>query len=176
MHRLPLPIQTERLALRAFRTEDAEGLYGYLGDAEVAFFEPYDAFTLGQCKTEAERRAGDPRFIAICLLGKLIGNVYFEVAEDGETAEIGYVMNRAYWGSGYATEAARAVIEAAFAAGVKRVQAGCAEQNPHSWRLLMRLGMELVEKIPHCVTFKKDETGADIWLDARRYELKNPKV
>ena len=31
--------------------------------------------------------------------------------------------------------------------------------------------MALVEKIPHCVTFKKDENGEDIWLDARRYEL-----
>jgi RimJ/RimL family protein N-acetyltransferase len=157
-----------------FREGDGADLYEYLGDPETVFFEPYDAYTREGADREAARRASDPAFIAVCLGGKLIGNIYFGPDDEPETADIGYIMNRAYWGRGYATEAARAVTGAAFAQGVRRIRAGCAENNPHSWRLLERLGMRLVEKIPHAVTFKKDAEGRDIWLDARRYELVNP--
>ncbi len=174
MRRLPLPILTKRLELRTFRPEDGADLYGYLGDPEAVFFEPYGAFTREEAAREAARRAVDPAFIAVCLGEKVIGNVYFDIDETSEAASLGYILNRAYWGCGYATEAARAVVDAAFALGVRRIEAGCAETNPHSWRLLERLGMRLVQKIPRAVTFKRDETGNEIWLDARRYELKSP--
>lgn len=169
---LSLPILTGRLTLRAFRPDDGADLCEYLGDPETVFFEPYDAYTREAADREAARRTDDPAFVAICLGEKLIGNVYLGPDDEPGTAEIGYVLNRAYWGHGYATEAARAVIDAAFALGVRKISAGCAENNPHSWRLLERLGMRLVEKIPRAVTFKKDAQGRDIWLDARRYEVK----
>ena len=171
---LPLPILTKRLELRVFRADDGAALFEYLGDPEAVFFEPYDAYTREAADREAARRASDPAFIAVCLGDRLIGNVYFAPDEEPGTADIGYILNRTDWGRGYATEAARAVIDAAFALGARKICAGCAESNPHSWRLLERLGMRLVEKIPHAVTFKKDAEGSDIWLDARRYELVNP--
>lgn len=174
MLNLPLPILTKRLELRGFRETDGADLYEYLGDPEAVFFEPYDAYTREGAAREAARRATSPAFIAICLGEKLIGNVYLGPDEDPDAADIGYILNRAYWGRGYATEAARAVIDATFALGVRRIRAGCAENNPHSWRLLERLGMRLMEKIPRAVTFKKDAAGNDIWFDARRYELVNP--
>jgi len=167
---LKLPILTERLELRAFRAGDGADLFEYLGDPETVFFEPYDTYTREAADREAARRASDPAFIAVCLGGKLIGNVYLGPGDESDTAELGYVFNRAYWGHGYAVEAARTVVDAAFASGVRKIRAGCAENNPHSWRLLERLGMRLVERIPHAATFKKDAQGRDIWLDARKYE------
>ncbi len=172
---LPLPIRTKRLTLRAFRADDGAALYEYLGDAETVFFEPYDALTRAASDAEAARRANDPAFFAVCLDEKLIGNVYLGPADEPGAAEIGYVMNRAYRGHGYATEAARAVVDAAFSRGVSKICAGCAENNPNSWRLLERLGMRLIERVAHAATFKKDAEGHDIWLDARRYELMRPE-
>jgi len=56
---------------------------------------------------------------------------------------IGYAFLQAYWGRGYALEAARAVLAHAHAAlGLRRVLAITAPENQPSVRLLERLGMQ----------------------------------
>ncbi len=60
----------------------------------------------------------------------------------GCRAEIGYVLNRRYWGNGYATEAARRVMEWLLAdRAVWRVCATCDVDNLASARVLEKIGM-----------------------------------
>lgn len=56
--------------------------------------------------------------------------------------EIGYIFNPAYHGQGYATEAARVLLELGFEGlGLHRIYARCAAANTASWRVMERLGM-----------------------------------
>jgi len=57
-------------------------------------------------------------------------------------AEIGYWIAHPEWNRGYATEAARAVIEFAFADGFHRVQATHLTRNPASGRVMQKIGMQ----------------------------------
>ena len=62
---------------------------------------------------------------------------------DGPTPEIGYWLGVPYWGRGYATEAARAVIDHAFGdLDHEALQAGARVSNPASRRVLEKCGFQ----------------------------------
>jgi len=73
---------------------------------------------------------------------RAIGWVSLRVSDhDRGAAEIGYSILAPYRGSGYATEAARTVVDFAFGEGdVRRVDACCVPENVASRRLLARVG------------------------------------
>lgn len=72
--------------------------------------------------------------------GRLIGCTGYR-AFDAEHAELGYWIGRPYWGMGYATEAARALIAHAFDAdGFVYLKAGHFAVNPASRRVVEKLG------------------------------------
>lgn len=162
-----MKIETKRLLLRPFTAADGEDLYSYLSDPEVVRFEPYDVFTKADAEKEAARRAGDPNFFAVVLkeTGRVIGNLYFAPSEY-EKYEFGYVLSRAYWKNGYATEAADALLRDAFAQKkLHRVEAYCHPDNVNSWHLLERLGFKREAHLRRDIWFRKDEAGAPIWQD-----------
>jgi RimJ/RimL family protein N-acetyltransferase len=166
-------MDTQRLLIRRFSPGDWRDLHEYLSQPEVVRFEPYGVFTKEASKKEAARRAGDPAFWAVCLRdsGKLIGNVYLSKQEFG-TWELGYVFNENYHGMGYATEAARALLDDAFAnQNARRVAAMCNPLNASSWRLLERLGFRREGHFVRNIYFKKDAAGAPIWCDTYAYGI-----
>lgn len=156
--------------LRSFREEDAEDLYAYLSDPEVVKFEPYKPFDREGCVLEAQRRAANPAFIAVELNGRVIGNIYLRM-EEMHTCEIGWVFAKAFWGKGYAAEAARAVIGQAFKDGAHRVEAKCDPKNAGSWRLCERLGMRREAHFKQKVYFFCDEKGNPLWKDTYVYAV-----
>lgn len=166
-------LKTDRLVLRPFEETDAEGLYAYLGDEEVVRYEPYGVMTLEECRLEAERRASDEAFWAVCLAdGTLIGNLYLSGADEFGTREIGYVFARAYWHRGYAAEAARRLMTYAFEhLGMRRMIALCDTRNTASRALMERLGMRREGEFKQNVGFKTDEHGQTIWTDSYQYAI-----
>ncbi|NJP06765.1 MAG: GNAT family N-acetyltransferase [Chloroflexaceae bacterium] len=63
------------------------------------------------------------------------------------TAELGYTVQPAYRGQGYATEAGRALIAWAFAQpGLQRIRAEALPDNAASIRVLEKLGFQLVQR------------------------------
>ena len=70
------------------------------------------------------------------------------VHPDGQTTpEIKYALKRAYWGSGYATEAVRAMLDyGAQRFGMRHVIATVAPANIASQRVLAKAGMAEVER------------------------------
>ncbi|HEY6994123.1 MAG TPA: GNAT family N-acetyltransferase, partial [Xanthobacteraceae bacterium] len=62
---------------------------------------------------------------------------------DGERPEIGYWLGVPFWGKGYATEAARAVIDHAFGdLGYDHLLGGARVSNPASRRVLEKCGFQ----------------------------------
>ena len=75
--------------------------------------------------------------------GKFIGTCGFTSFDyENNTAEIGYVLAKPYWGKGYAAEAARAVMEFGFETfGLNGYCAKCMEGNDASMRVMQKVGM-----------------------------------
>lgn len=168
-------IETERLILRLFESGDEAALYAYLSDKEVVKWEPYAPITRDQIGEVLRERMASDEMIAIELKENhtVIGNVYL-----GKSAfrarELGYLLNRAYWGRGYATEACTAAVEKAFADGAHRVYAECDPGNEKSWRLLERLGFIREAHLRENVYFWLDENGCPIWKDTYIYGKLKP--
>ena len=138
-------IRTERLLLRQGWIEDAPGLaraideavarntaripWPYsLAHAEAYLGQPQDPHA-PNCLIFA-RTSGAPR---------LIGGVGVAPDEDGH--ELGYWIARPYWGLGFATEAASALLRAARRSlKIERIHAGHFVDNPASGRVLRKLG------------------------------------
>ncbi len=164
---------TPRLLIRRFRPEDYEDLYQYLSDEEVVRYEPYPPFTREQCRLEAVRRSKNEEFLAVCIKDsdKLIGNLYFSKREFGAW-ELGYVFNRNYQGSGYATESAGALLNYAFREkNVRRVVASCNPENIASWKLLERLHMRREGHELKNIYFNTDSDGKPLWQDSYHYAI-----
>jgi len=87
-----------------------------------------------------EWRAGNAYRFAVELEGRVIGCADIDAVEAG-SADIGYWFDEAYWGGGYASEAARAVVRFAFETlGLERLTAGHVNDNPASGNVLTKLG------------------------------------
>ena len=96
------------------------------------------------------RRRAEGDFIGYC--GLVIGRA------TADEPEIAYELLRRAHGHGYATEAARAVLDAAVATGRSRLWSTVASWNAPSLRVLQKLGFER-----HHVT--TDEAGGElVWL------------
>ena len=119
--RVPLPIETERLTIREFQPEaDAEAMLTVYGDPEVMRFVAGGAFRgietmKARLKTyarESERRGFSSWAVVERETGELIGDAGFGLYEPTGDIELGYTLARAYWGNGFATEAAAACLAA----------------------------------------------------------------
>ncbi|MEV4078556.1 GNAT family N-acetyltransferase [Nonomuraea fuscirosea] len=153
MTKLPLPTTTERLTLRQFTPGDLDDLYAYQSLPEVARYLYRPPLTREQCAESLTRRAADPAWaedgddlvIAVCRTGEatVLGEVVLKLASTrARQTEIGWIFNPAYGGRGYATEAALAVAELAFAElGTHRLFARLDALNTGSANVCERLGM-----------------------------------
>jgi RimJ/RimL family protein N-acetyltransferase len=96
--------------------------------------------------------------------GAMLGVVGLTQQDDGDTAEFGYWYGRAHWGSGYATEAGRAVVDHAFGeAGIRMLLSGYFEGNTASGRVLRKLGFtETGRSRIHCRALAADVPRIDM--------------
>jgi RimJ/RimL family protein N-acetyltransferase len=97
--------------------------------------------------------------------GTLVGDVGLSPA-DGEPGviKIGYTMDPAYQGRGYATEAVSALVDVAFEAlGAEVVRAYASAENVPSIRVAEKVGMRLAER------FERTD-GVETWQGVR-YEI-----
>ncbi len=72
----------------------------------------------------------------------LLGAIGLRIEREHARAELGYWIGVPYWGYGYCTEAARAIVRYGFTdLGLQRIYAYCFTTNPASGRVLQKLGM-----------------------------------
>ena len=139
-------LATARLVLRAPAAADAQALSALVNDRRIAentarIPHPYRLPDAEQFIASANTKAGAAEFVVTLRDGTLVGGC--GIAANGGAPEIGYWFGLPYWGHGYATEAARAVIDYAFTAlGVSRLEAGARISNPASRRVLEKCGFQ----------------------------------
>lgn len=143
----PLKLETERLLLRPTTAADAARAFEIQSDWNVtrmlrmASFPPdRDAIASWFAEHRREWEAGEAYRFAIERDGRLIGIVDIdEIA--GAEGELGYWLEQAAWGQGYALEAARAVVAFAFGApALQRLRSAHAVDNIASGNVLTKLG------------------------------------
>jgi len=138
-------LETERLRLRAPRHEDVNAIAALANDRRIAanttrIPHPYGVEDAEQFVAIVNRREGEACFVML-LEGTLIGACGIDPRDD--SAELGYWLGAGYWGRGYMTEAARAVIDYAFGdLRHEALQAGARVSNPASRRVLEKCAFQ----------------------------------
>jgi RimJ/RimL family protein N-acetyltransferase len=98
--------------------------------------------------------------------GELIGAIGLDLERAHARAELGYWIGVPYWGRGYATEAAAALVAHAFdVRGLNRVYAFHFTNNPGSGRVLQKIGMR------HEGTRRGHTRKGETYLDSDGYAI-----
>jgi len=146
-----LSLHTNRLILRPYSLGDVSDLVRLAGAREVAATtlripHPYgeqeavDFITSCRADFEMDRCA---RFaVTLRDSGEFCGGVGLRVERWQHQAELGYWLGVPYWGKGYATECARAVVRFGFETlQLHRIYASHFSHNGASGRVLRKIGM-----------------------------------
>jgi RimJ/RimL family protein N-acetyltransferase len=170
-------VETDRLLLRRFRESDLDAYADMLGDAEVTRYlggKPMSraeawrhmAMVIGHWQLRGygfwavEERAS----------GVMVGRVGCWYPEGWPGVEVGWTLRRAFWGRGFATEAARASLDYAFnELGQDHMISLIQPENAGSVRVAERLG-ERVEGETEIMGFRVLIYGIDRarWLAENR--------
>lgn len=174
----PQPIETERLLLRRSRPEDAATISAYRSDPNVSRQQGWDRTDLEGVLADivemSGRSPGEPGgWVQFTVEerggGRIVGDVGLSVA-DGEPGviKVGYTIDPAFQGLGYATEAIRALVEYAFETlGAEVVRAHASAENAPSIRVAEKIGMRLVDRVEH-------REGDEVWYGVRYERRREP--
>ena len=161
-------IRTDRLVLRKFHMDDAEEIFAaWTSDERVAKYTSWNAHkSIAETRAYVEYMAGktelsDYNWI-IELDHKAIGSISVCYSDAvSEIAGIGYALGYDYWGNGYITEAAKAVIDFLFhTVHYRKIIAGCDSENVGSRRVLEKVGMKREAVLREHIK-RKDGTWGD---------------
>ncbi|WP_375452596.1 GNAT family N-acetyltransferase [uncultured Devosia sp.] len=148
------PLMTRRLCLRPSSRTNAARAVQIQSDWHVAQMLSRASFPpVAQDMTdwfgshEREWSNGTAYRFAVDHGGRMIGLVDLDsVADDQGT--LGYWLERAAWGNGFAMEAAQTLTCFGFRElRLARLKAGYAADNPASGRILTKLGFRLIDKV-----------------------------
>jgi RimJ/RimL family protein N-acetyltransferase len=146
-----LPLETERLRIRPFEPErDAGQLHELWGDPEAMRFIPAAAKasvdeTRDRLESLRERGRNGWGFWALeeRESGRLVGGVgLFPLNWEGPEIELAYHVVPSVWNRGYASEAAAALLAAAWKARLDHVVAVAMPGNVASRRVMEKIGMQ----------------------------------
>ena len=174
MRSLKLPIQTARLTLREFREQDLASIVAYSGDARVTrymFFGPRDEESSREYLDSvlgSQNERPRTRFelaVEHTPTERVIGACDLSMIETG-VMDLGYMLEHASWGVGYATEVALALADAAFFdLNAERVISTVDINNKASVNVLEKAGMQWE------ATFRKARRAKNRWWDCHLYVL-----
>jgi RimJ/RimL family protein N-acetyltransferase len=151
-----IPIETERLRMRAFRNEDLDAYAVMCADPEVMQYlgtgttlSRGDAWrSMAGFLGHWELRGYGMWALEEKASGRLVGRAGFLDPEGWPGFELGWTLGREHWGRGFAVEAAKRALEYAFAELDRdRVISLIRPRNVRSIRVAERLGERPVGEI-----------------------------
>jgi ribosomal-protein-alanine N-acetyltransferase len=166
-------IYSDRLVLRNFALKDAPDLFVYLHSPRADCFLDLKLDNIAHAQPETEKRVANDEYIAVCLkdTDRLIGDL-FCMFEKPDTYSIGWNFNAAYGGSGYAFEAAQALVRHLFSVKqARRIYAYVEDDNLPSRRLCDKLGMRQEGLFKEYVSFKSTDDGVPIYVNTMQYAI-----
>ena len=145
-------LETPRLRLRKLSMRDAQAIFDYSQDPQVARYVLWEAQTsLSEARSYIrfmlrKYRLGEPASWGIEWkeTGRIIGTIGFMwIQRDNAAAEVGYSLSRAYWNRGIMTEALRALLRYGFRSmNLNRIEAQHETDNPASGAVMRKCGMQ----------------------------------
>jgi RimJ/RimL family protein N-acetyltransferase len=169
------PIETERLVLRRSVPEDAATISAYRSDPNVNRQQGWERTDVDAVRADivemSRRSPGEPGgWVQFTVLdregGAIVGDVGLALAEpETDVIKVGYTIAPGFQGSGFATEAIRALVDYAFdTLGAEAVRAHASAANAPSIRVAEKVGMHLIEKRAY-------RDGDEVWYGVR-YEVR----
>ena len=170
--RLP-EIETPRLLLRRMRLRDAEDVFAYSKDPEVARHVLWTAHrSIWESKAYIrwviqQYRNGSPS--SWCIVdretGHVIGTIGFmSFQPENASVEVGYSLARSHWNRGLMTEALAAVLEECFSVlRLNRVEAQHFTANPSSGRVMEKCGMTHEGTLRRRIYNKGEFMDVEMW-------------
>jgi [ribosomal protein S5]-alanine N-acetyltransferase len=153
----PVVFETPRLFVRRWQDGDAHAAAPLYADPEVMRYIPGGVWTAERTQliiarmAELERESGYGFYPVVRFSdGALLGHCGLGRLENGDEIEIAYVLGKAFWGHGYASEVAAAMLEHVFNANtLRRVVAVAFPENARSIAVMQRIGMQRVGRARH---------------------------
>lgn len=150
-------VETERLLLRKWNDEDAARVGQIYAKPEVMEFIPGGVWSANRtARAIARMRELDSEHgfgfypVVVKDLGKVIGHCGLGLLEQTPEIEVAYILDSPYWGRGYATEAARAIMTHAFLRlNISRIVAVAFPENARSIGVMRSVGMTPVGLARH---------------------------
>ncbi|MEH2150139.1 GNAT family N-acetyltransferase [Nostoc sp.] len=145
-------LETHRLLMRDFIETDWQAVFVYQSNPLYLRYSYWthrtekDVCEFIQMFIDQQKEQPRTKFqLAIILKeqNQLIGNCGIRVNDpEMREANIGYELNPQYWGQGYATEAAEAILKFGFEElGMHRIWSWCVAENLASVKVLEKIGM-----------------------------------
>jgi RimJ/RimL family protein N-acetyltransferase len=170
----PVKLAGAKVVLREFHLGDEDDVLAIVGDDQVTVWLSHDSRNRDEARAmltgAMERAQHDPRseyYLAVALpdSDRLIG--FARLGLDGVKAgKLGYAVRHDEWGKGYATDAARTMMDFGFCdLGLHRISVAIGPENTASIAVANRLGFQYEGRIrDHVFT-----NGA--WRDSLLYSV-----
>ena len=173
------PRHTDRLVLRPPGDADVEAVLAWRNHPEVNRWLLCTEVDPVAYREMWRSGADDPcdHHVVAVVDGAVVGTLSLEVGDGmgqgpdsparGSEGLLGYLLDPAHHGRGYATEMVGAALDLAFGElGLRRVTAGCFADNVASWRVMEKAGMRREQ---HGV---RDSWHAELgWVDGFSYAV-----
>ncbi len=154
----PIPaIETQRLSLTPLTVGDADGMVAVYADPRMFEFTGGEPPTLDALRTRYERLAvgwnhdGSQQWcnwiVRVQGASEPIGAMQATIAADLAWAEVAWEIGVAHQGSGYAAEAASAMLDALLGAGVRAIRACIHPDHAASAGVAARLGLVPTDEV-----------------------------
>lgn len=146
-----MQIEINRLYLRELTLDDIETTFAYASDFENTHYMLMVPFSTREetkafiCKCIEEYNCEQPEHLsfAVVLDNRHIGEVFAYISD--KEADIGWIIDKRYWGKGFATQAAKLLVEyLKNNLQIEEIVAYCDARNIPSQKVMEHIGMEYV--------------------------------
>ena len=173
----PIALVSERLTLRPLVPGDEDDLFAYQSDPDVVRYIPWPVRTRDDVRAALARAVATPArlretgdHVNLAIVdqesARVIGQCNLGIESEADRhGEIGYVVNAAFAGRGFATEATRALLDFAFVeVELHRVSARIDTRNAASAAVAAKLGMRREAEFVEAEFFKG--AWSSVWIYA----------
>lgn len=176
---LHLPtLTTARLQLRPFVLADAAQIHALASDYDIARFtsnipHPYEEGYAERWIATHAHQFYTNQHVTLAVTdpanGTILGTVSLGTHRTNKRAELGYWVGVPYWGNGYCTEAAQALMHYGFEVlDLHKIVARHFVSNPASGRVMQKMGMQ------HEAVLREEVLKDGVYHDMVVYGLINP--
>lgn len=178
-------LETQRLILRELRLSDIDRIYRYANDESINRYLLFGdlakedgarkyvqkAMASAALDTNIEQRMQYKLALLVKPEIDFIGSCWLDITDaTHKRASIGYFIDNRYWGRGYATEAAKALLKYGFETlKLHRIEATCDADHQATRRVLEKAGLKREARL------RQHRRRQSLWTDSCLYAIvENP--